>query len=89
MARRPQMVRHSSVGYDPFHTRREDYQRCTVCGFAGIDRELWQSGAELAPISFSTDAETGRTVTNVPAFAACPLCHSPNFDGGSAPDLKW
>jgi hypothetical protein len=50
---------------------------------------VWTSGVEIAPIVFETDEETGLTVTTVAAHSACPFCHSPNFDGGSAPDLHW
>ena len=89
MALRPHHIRYPVEGYDPDATRIERFVSCTVCGFAGIDLERWTDSLDVAPISFETDAETGRTVTSVPAFAACPFCHSPNFNGGSAPDLRW
>jgi hypothetical protein len=83
------MVRYPSSGYDPNFVKPESLTACTVCGWAGIDLNLWTSGVEIAPIVFETDTETGLTVTTVAAYAACAFCHSPNFDGGSAPDLKW
>jgi hypothetical protein len=67
------MIRYPSSGYDPNFVKPENLAACTVCGWAGIDLILWSSGVEIAPISFETDIG----------------CHSPNFDGGSAPDLKW
>ena len=89
MNQRARMVRYPSSGYDPDMVKPENFVKCTVCGWAGIDLVVYQSGVEIAPISFETDAETGLTVTTVATYAACPFCHSPNFDGGSAPDLKW
>ena len=89
MSSRARLVKHVNGNYDPYHTKQEFFTRCTVCGWAGIDLNLYTSGVEIAPISFTIDEESGRAVTHVAAFAACPFCHSPKFDGGSAPDLKW
>jgi cytochrome c553 len=83
------MVRYPSSGYDPNMVKPEALARCTVCGWAGIDLVLYTSAVEIAPIVFETDAETGITVTTASPYAACAFCHSPNFDGGSAPDLRW
>lgn len=89
MAQRPHLVRYQNPAYNPDEVKSERFARCTVCGWAGIDLMVWTSGVEIAPIVFETDEETGLTVTTVAAHSACPFCHSPNFDGGSAPDLHW
>lgn len=89
MPNQSRMRKFPSFGYNPDEIKQEYFARCTVCGWAGIDLNMYQSGIEVAPIFFEIDEETGLTVTTVAAFAACPFCGSPNFDGGSAPDLRW
>ena len=86
---RPRMVRRVNGNYNPWEVKQEFYVRCSVCGWAGIDLNLYSQGSDIAPISFEIDAESGRAVSVIAAFAACPFCASPRFDGGSAPDLRW
>lgn len=83
------MPRYTNYSFNPYETKQEYFVRCTVCGWAGIDLERYQSPPDIAPIAFEVDEESGRTVTTVAAFAACPFCHSPRYDGGTAPDLLW
>jgi hypothetical protein len=103
MNRTPHLHRYRSNGYDPFATRVEQFVRCSVCGFKGIDALKWQE-PEQAVFSTVTTGTTyqipaGTTVEQLATavdrttavtygtYAGCPLCGSPNWSWGSAPDL--
>lgn len=103
MKRTPHLRRFRSDGYNPHETRIDSRVRCSVCGFAGIDPEKWQEpeqaqfsiqttgttyqvpvGTTVEELATAVDRTT-ETVYGI--YSGCPLCGSPNWASGSAPDL--
>jgi len=98
------MRRHANAGYNSWEVRVDWRWRCTVCGFAGIDPEVWQE-PEQEVFSLATTGTTYQIPTGTPVeglsvvdrtvekqigvHAGCPFCGSPNWAFGSAPDLRW
>ena len=103
MNRQPRLVKHPNYAYDPWYTRPDFFVSCSVCGFRGIDVERWQEPEqevftmEETGTTYAVPAGTpveGLSAIDVVVFkntgtyAGCPLCGSPNWASGSAPDLK-
>lgn len=103
MGRQPHLQPHHNAGYDPFVDREEQYVRCSVCGFAGIDALRWQESEE-STFTTVTTGSTYQIPVGTPAdqmsavvdktteiryvpFASCPHCGAARFLDGSAPDL--
>ena len=103
MKRTPHLRHFRSDGYNPHETRIDSRVRCSVCGFAGIDPEKWQEpeqaqfsiqttgttyqvpvGTTVEELATAVDRTT-ETVYGI--YSGCPLCGSPNWASGSAPDL--
>lgn len=101
MPTRPRLVRHVSYGYDPYEVREDHRVSCSVCGFNGID-PLRTAEPDQSPFTLTTTGtvyqpEPGQSLsvidkevtTEYPAYGCCPLCGSPAWAWGSAPDLRW
>ena len=103
MKQTPHLYRHRSSGYNPFEVKTEWFVSCSVCGFKGIDSTKWQQPeqAQFSIVTTGTTYQipVGTTVeemataidrttaVNYGMYSGCPLCGSPNWAAGSAPDL--
>ena len=102
MDRRNRFRTYRNAAYDPWATRVDMRVQCSVCGFAGIDPERWQE-PDMAVYTIETTGTTyqlpvgtpveelgdadKRIETRYATYAGCPLCGSPAWGWGTAPDL--
>ena len=103
MRQTPHLHRHRSSGYNPHETKADFRVRCSVCRFAGIDPEKWQQPEQavfsIVTTGTTYQIPVGTTVEEMATaidrttdvvyglYSGCPLCGSPLWTSGSAPDL--
>lgn len=103
MKQTPRLHRYRNAGYNPQETRVDWRWSCNICGFRGIDPERWQEPEQALFTTTTTgmtyQIPVGTTVEEMATaidrttavtygiYNGCPLCGSPNWSFGSAPDL--